>query len=214
MNIDNYCTIYLIRHGQTDWNLEKRIQGRNPVVLNEMGRQQARAVSRALKSVKLSAIYASDIQRALETSQIIALDHDLTVIRSKLMRERAYGKLVGERDDILTDKLRKMIDKYYAIQDPDKRWRYRPMRGHESSEDVGRRTMRFLREVAAANIGKSVAVVTHGGIIKVVLAELGWVSKDEFYKVEVKNAGYVVIESDGTDFKIKDLMGINRNGAK
>ncbi len=207
---NKYCTIYLVRHGQTDWNLAKRIQGRNPVPLNKYGRNQAKQIAFALKNEKISAVYASDIQRTIETAEKIAVEHDLAVIQTKLMRERAYGPLVGHSDDSIPEKLRRRLEKYYSITDTKKRWEYRPMFRHESTRDVQVRTIRFLRTAAVVNLGKNIVVVTHGGVIKIILAALGWVSKDEFYKVKVENTGYAVIDSDGTDFIVKKLHGIKK----
>lgn len=211
MQNNKYCTIYLVRHGQTDWNLAKRIQGRNPVPLNKYGINQAKRIALALKNKKISAVYASDIQRTIETAEVIAVEHDLAIIQTKLMRERAYGALVGNSDDSMPEKLRRRLEKYYSISDTVKRWKYRPMFRHESNRDVQVRTIRFLRTVAMANIGKNIVVVTHGGVIKIILAALGWVSKDEFYKVKVENTGYAVIDSDGTDFIVKKLHGIKKD---
>lgn len=205
-----YCTIYLIRHGQTDWNLEKRVQGRRPIPLNSTGRQQAAEVARNLKNVKFTAVYSSDIQRAAETAKIIAIEHDLAVRLTKLMRERRYGALVGHSKDSMPEKLKKKLDSYYSIKDSNKRWRHRPLFRHESNLDIEIRTLRFLREVAATHAGENVAIVTHGGIIKVILGTLGWVSKDYFYKIKTPNTSYAVIESDGVDFRVIDTKNILR----
>lgn len=207
---NNYCTIYLIRHGETDWNLERRIQGRNPIPLNQTGRLQSAAIASILKNAKIAAIYSSDIQRTIETAKIIAVEHNLTVQLTKLMRERRYGALVGHDKYSLPEKLRRRLDSYYSIKSTEARWKHRPIFRHESNLDIEIRTLRFLREIAISHAGKNVVVVTHGVVIMIILAALGWVSKEEFYKLKVPNAAYAVIQSDSVDFIVKDMHGITK----
>lgn len=209
-----YCTIFLVRHGQTDWNLESRIQGRKPIPINKTGKKQANTLAQYLGTKKVAAVYSPDILRTYETAEIISAQHKLRVNTTKLLRERVYGPLIGKNQNEYSRKIRQILDKYFAIKDVEKRWRHRPLRGHESCLDVEVRVLRFLREVAVAFPGQPVVAVTHGGVIKIVLAALGWVSRDEFYKVRVNNTGFVAIKSDGVDFSVEEINNIERNGAK
>ena len=71
--------LYLIRHGETDWNIEQRCQGFSDIPLNKRGRQQAEAIARSLSDTKVTAIYSSTLCRAHETASIIAKYHDASV---------------------------------------------------------------------------------------------------------------------------------------
>ncbi|XP_073226922.1 phosphoglycerate mutase-like protein 4 isoform X2 [Cicer arietinum] len=93
----DYAEIVVVRHGQTIWNAESKIQGHLDVELNEIGRQQARAVADKLsRGPKISGIYSSDLQRAFETAQIIASKcGELEVVKDLDLRERHKGDLQG-----------------------------------------------------------------------------------------------------------------------
>ena len=87
--------IYLIRHGQTDWNLEKKTQGHTDISLNENGKEQAKLVSRIISNYKIDKIYSSDLLRAKETAEIINENFGLNIILDNRLREINYGDLEG-----------------------------------------------------------------------------------------------------------------------
>jgi len=211
MKNNKYCTIYLIRHGETDWNRVERLQGNLPIPLNSAGKKQARSIAQLLRGVKLSAIYSSEARRAVETAEIIAAKHKLIVNLSKYIKERSYGELVGKTENEYSGKIKNLLKKYFELTGTKKWWSYRPLEGHESLLNVEKRMLLFLREVAVANIGKNVAVITHGANIKILLAVLGWVPREDFYKIKVGNTGYIVVKSDGTDIRITKIIGISKN---
>jgi len=85
----------LVRHCETDWNAERRIQGQNNTPLNQVGIAQAAAASRALSSTPFSAIYSSDLLRAQHTAETIAAAQHTAVITQVSLRERHYGIFQG-----------------------------------------------------------------------------------------------------------------------
>jgi broad specificity phosphatase PhoE len=87
--------IIFFRHGQTDWNLNKRFQGQSNVPLNESGRFQAQNLANYLKSKSIEVIYTSDLDRAVETAQIINQHHKVPVIKDQRLREANLGELEG-----------------------------------------------------------------------------------------------------------------------
>lgn len=87
--------ILLVRHGETDWNADERIQGWTPTSLNERGRQQAEALAARLASMPLTAAYSSDLPRARETAEAIASRHALPVLVDEGLRERCFGQWEG-----------------------------------------------------------------------------------------------------------------------
>lgn len=142
--------ISLVRHGQTDWNLAKRIQGSSDIPLNETGRAQADATGRALAGGRFDAIYASPLSRALDTARIIAghvgLGEPETI---PAVAERHYGEAEGlTGEQILA------------------RWpEGAPVPGRESREQVVARALPALRELGEQHPGENVIVVSHGGVI-------------------------------------------------
>ena len=116
--------LYIIRHGQTDWNVEGKIQGRQDIPLNDMGRRQARALADGMKSRPVASVYSSPQKRAMETAEAIAGPLGLTVKAVPQLMEIGYGDWEGRSaEDILTTD-RELYESWW--QHP--RWRLRAER--------------------------------------------------------------------------------------
>ena len=147
-------TIYLVRHGETDWNRARKIQGSTDIPLNDLGREQAATTGRLLARRQWDGIYASPLSRARETAQIIAREAGLG--EPELIPgivERNYGTAEGMTGDD--------IDRLFpnGAEVP----------GRETREEVTSRVIGALHELAAQHPGESVIVVAHGGVIRSVL---------------------------------------------
>ncbi len=138
-------TIYLIRHGQTDWNVEKRTQGQTDTFLNDTGRAQAEIMIPKLADLKIEHIFSSDLFRARETAEILNRDLKLNIIFDARIREYNYGDLEG----------RQTIKNDWRKFDKDRR-KYNA----EPPEDVFVRVKSFLDEISDLD---NVLIVTHNG---------------------------------------------------
>jgi uncharacterized phosphatase len=142
--------LVLVRHGQTDWNLESRIQGSSDIPLNETGRRQARDAGRILAAESWDAIVSSPLSRALETAEIIAAEVGIaTVTTEPALRERAYGAAEGLTGSEVEERFPA------GVRVP----------GRESREQVVTRVRPALIRIAEEWPGKSVLLVSHGGVI-------------------------------------------------
>ena len=134
-------TIYLIRHGQTDWNKKKIFRGRADVPLNDHGRKEARALSRHLKQVRPAACYSSPLSRARETAEIVVRPHSLDVEPDEGIIDVDYGRWQGMSDAA--------VSKQFA--ETYKRWHERPHRvkfpGGESLMTVRKRALSYPRRL-------------------------------------------------------------------
>lgn len=151
----------LVRHGETDWNRDKRIQGHLDVPLNDTGRRQALAVRRALAGIPFAAHYASDLARTLETARLI-LGEDAPLQPHPGLRERHCGHFQG----LLPEEAERLDPQgyaRYASRDP----HYRPL-GGEALLETFTRIGRTLDELARAHRGEAVLLVTHGGVLDAV----------------------------------------------
>ncbi len=151
--------IILIRHGETDWNTQTRIQGHIDIALNRRGRWQAQRLGSALADEGLSAVYASDLQRARATAQAVADAASVPVQLTPTLRERAYGTFEGQTFAEI------------EAQWPDDaiRWRRRDScfgpPGGETLQDFYARSVQAVHALAAQHEGQAVALVAHGGVL-------------------------------------------------
>ncbi|CAN6680176.1 unnamed protein product [Malus baccata var. baccata] len=162
----DYAEIIVVRHGETAWNADRRIQGHLDVDLNDAGRQQAAAVGNRLsKDPKISLVYSSDLSRAYETAQIIASKcGGLTVATDPDLRERHLGDLQG----IVYHELAKLKPQAHQAFLSRETCQEIPG-GGESLDQLHRRCTSSLQRIGNKHKGERVVVVTHGGVIRTLL---------------------------------------------
>lgn len=154
----------LVRHGQTDWNAARLVQGQSDESrLTERGEEEAREVARSLAGRHFDHVVSSDLERALATASIIAEELALAVVDSPLLRERSFGVLEGLPSTHLVSDATGIVGN--TMTDPDAR----PM-GGESFRDVVQRADTFIEFVDCSWPGSQLLVVTHGGMIRALLA--------------------------------------------
>lgn len=198
--MNNLTTFYIARHGETEWNALRLTQGHSDSPLTEKGIQDAKDLAEKLKHEKFDMIFSSDLLRAQRTAEIIALEHNLLVKTNKLLRERNMGYLEGKpKEDF-----QKWLSTFENLTEKE-RFSHKSDPEIETDEEISTRLIQFLREIAIANPGKKVLTVSHGGIIRSLLIKLGYSYKD---LGRISNCSYIKLDSDGTDFFIKELNGI------
>ena len=154
------CRLIVVRHGETEWNREGRIQGYyadSP--LTGHGRAQAEAVAVRLAREGIDRIYCSDLGRTCETAAPIARATGVDVVRDPELRERSYGILEGRTFAEIATEYPEMYERIRS-RDPE----YAVERG-ESAVQFSARIVAAMERIAAASPGKRVAVVTHGGVV-------------------------------------------------
>ncbi|MDQ7040981.1 MAG: histidine phosphatase family protein [Rhodothermus sp.] len=162
-------TLYLVRHGETDYNRHNIVQGRGvDAPLNEQGRRQAKALARRFASVPLEAIYTSPLQRAVATAEAVRLYHpEVPLYRMVDLEEMDWGHLEGKPYAPPYDaQIRAVYERWRAGE-----YAY-PVPGGESILDVQRRALRALETILMQHEGKTVLVVTHGRFLRVLLASV------------------------------------------
>jgi uncharacterized phosphatase len=152
-------TILLARHGETDWNLNRRVQGHSDTPLNDTGRAQARALGEELAEERIDAVYSSDLIRAHETARAVAESRGLGVTAIRDLRERHFGTWEGLTDDEIFARFNPA---------PDSSWG-----DGETRDEMAERVLDALRRIAAAHPESRVLVVSHGGPLRAVLAHCG-----------------------------------------
>ncbi len=148
--------IYIIRHGQTDWNIEHRTQGHTDIALNKNGIVQAELISQKIANLKIDSIISSDLKRAYMTAQIINKNFNKNIETDKRLREFCFGTLEGITRDKITqeiwDDFNKNPKQFNA----------------ETKEEIFNRIKSFIDDIKSNNINKNTLVVTHGGPIRMI----------------------------------------------
>ncbi len=208
MKVKN-CTFYIVRHGETQWNTKRLIQGHKDSPLTKNGINQAKNIAKLFEKVKFNAIYSSDLLRAKRTAEIIALEKKMVVKTTKLLRERLLGTFQGRKVLELHQELKKQIEKRNKLA-KEERFKFKMADDIESDEELMARFITFLRQLAITNSGKKIFIITHAGIMYAFLIHLGWAEYEELHPGAIGNTGYIILESDGTDFFIRKVMGVTK----
>jgi broad specificity phosphatase PhoE len=212
MNNNTYTTFYIVRHGETEWNRDGRLQGQKDSPLTEKGLAQAKVVAQKLRHIKFDALFSSDLLRAKRTADIIALEHELAVDTTEALRERKFGTVEGKKPEELRRELKEIMEVFDSLP-PEERFRYRFVEDMESDDEVATRFITYLREMAVAYIGKTVLLVCHGGLMRAFLIKVGYGTHEELPPGTIDNTAYFRLDSDGVEFFVKETDGIHKRNA-
>jgi len=156
--------ILLIRHGETDWNVAKRLQGHIDIGLNAAGRRQAAALGVALAGEPLDAVFASDLQRARDTAQALATPQGLPVQMDAALRERCYGGFEGLRHEEIAQRYPRDYAAWKA-REPDVRYP-EGERVAETMREFSARVVAAITGLVTSGTDRKIAIVTHGGVLE------------------------------------------------
>ena len=153
--------VCLVRHGETDWNAEKRVQGQIDIDLNAAGEVQARAIAEGIRPYEFAAAYSSDLRRANRTARLALAGRDISVSPAPALRERHFGVLQGltaEEAGIVNP----LGHRARIARDPDS-----DFATGESLIDFAARVLAGMEVLAVRHAGQSVIAFTHGGVLDV-----------------------------------------------
>lgn len=176
--------VYYVRHGQTDWNFARKMQGGGTEKdLNETGLNQAEETRKELENVNYDIVIRSPMHRAEQTAEIINQGRNVPIIVDERMRERKLGELEGHP---ITDEMESRI------------WNYElnaPINGGESLHEFEKRILDFLEDIKQKYKDKTVLIVAHGGVAKVIKAHLyGMPESKDLSEIGMKNCEIIEAE--------------------
>ena len=183
--------LYLIRHGETDWNIEHRCQGFSDTPLNGKGRQQAESIARILSDIEIEAIYSSTLSRAYETARIIAKYHDASVETTDALRELNQGEFEGLRLTELADNHSDFLAQWF--RDPADL----KVPGGESLREVRTRAWSAVEEIVEKHSDGNVIVVSHNLCNLALLCRIMKLDLRDFRRIHQDVSGINVIEFGG-----------------
>lgn len=176
--------IYFVRHGQTDWNLEQKMQGgESEKDLNETGIEQAKQTREKIKDLKYDMIIRSPMKRVEQTTDLINERKDVPIVIDERIRERKLGELEGH---VVTEEIENNIWDYELNYD---------IPGGERIKDFEKRILEFIQEIKQKYSDKTILVVAHGGVAKLLIANLwGMPESKNLVEISVKNCEVLEFE--------------------
>jgi len=209
--------IYLVRHGETEWNKEYRLQGQADTRLNDYGRELAQITAEALKDIPFDVIYHSPLNRAEETAVILKKSRTIDIIADERIKEMSFG--TAEGCHILSIKNNPEDPMYNFLKHPGD---YIPPENGERFEDVAARSAEFMEETILPLEGKykNVLIVAHGAVNRTILNAIAGIPVSDFWNIRLKNCavsiidltnGILTIEQEGaiyypTEERPKDIL--------
>ncbi|MCA0453369.1 MAG: histidine phosphatase family protein [Chloroflexi bacterium] len=193
--------VLLIRHGQTDWNVDGRWQGALPVGLNDVGRAQAKALANYLKNRKIGSIYCSDLPRAHDTALAIGNLFNLTPTTDARLQEFNLGIFQG----LKRDEIRERYPVEHSSFEADY-WNYAPTQG-ESRRALQTRAYNVFQEITGKAIGPEVAIVSHGGTIRMLLLRL-FEGAPELNHFHVENTSLTILVRESDKWRLEGLATV------
>jgi uncharacterized phosphatase len=192
-------TLILVRHGETDWNAQRRYQGLQDIPLNENGKVQAMEAGINLASTPISAAYTSHLQRAIETAEIITAGKDLQVSPFPDLHEGSFGILEGQTIDAVRNAYADRIRIFEGLANQEKlKFKITPCA--ESGFEVVQRVLPRLEEIALRHPDEHVLVVTHGGVIRSLIVYL---TDSEWAETRIENGKIVPLRYDQGKFTVQ-----------
>lgn len=183
-----HIILYIIRHGQSKDNLNKIIQGQTDSPLTELGKEQAECAAKRLSFTEFSGIYSSDLERALETAEIIASYQKCKVTPSKLIRESYMGLAQGLTQEQFAEKYPKEYEMWLCDSINN-----RPPQA-ESIVDIIARCSQFVEEIKKNHKdGDNVLAVCHGGSLRGLICAACGFDPNFFSKLRCFNAGLCIV---------------------
>jgi broad specificity phosphatase PhoE len=198
-------TVFLIRHGVTAWHAEGRVLGQRDIPLSENGIAQAEEAAAAVRGVKMSEVLSSPLQRAIQTAEIIGQAAGIEVARDPRLIDFQLGKWTGMTyEDVAKNEEYKRF-----VQQPDAE----RIPGGESLDDIRRRAVSAVEQALADNAtGDALAIVTHAGIIRVLITHYMGSQPANYHRVRV-SPGSISILGFSDDRQLPRVLAVNLVGS-
>lgn len=173
--------LYIMRHGRTDWNDLRKIQGRTDIPLNEEGRKMAKETSERYSGINIDRIYCSTLKRAVETAELFAKERNIPIVQDERLVEMSFGVCEGiERSFEIPD-----CPINALFNDPAN---YIPVEGGESFEELYARTGSFIDDIMPlVEDGMDILIIGHGAMNRSIINRIKGLPLEDFWAGSIEN---------------------------
>lgn len=198
--------IYLLRHGESEWNILKKIQGSKDSELTEKGKKQGLCAGKSLKDKDITSIYSSNLKRAKLTSKIVGKELNVDPIVENELREMCYGIIEGKTDE----EVKKVFREEYKL------WERTPekfkIEGSETLREVQNRGMSVIERILEKDSSENILIVSHETIITTIILGLLGIDLDNYKNFSLNNTGitHISIEENNILRKFNDIAHLER----
>ncbi|SFR01976.1 alpha-ribazole phosphatase [Desulfoscipio geothermicus] len=182
------CRVFLIRHGETQWNKDFRIQGKSDVPLSDNGTRQAEALSNRLAGQEFAAFFSSNLSRARETAAIIARPHNQPVQVLNDLQELNFGHWEGMTIEEIRRQYRQESSAWWASPLETR------IPGGENLAELAERSVRAIKTIIERYPRQQVVVVAHGGTIRSIVGTVLGFDLNQYWRLRQDNASLSIIE--------------------
>lgn len=195
--------LYILRHGETMWNVQRRLQGQTDIELNEKGIALAKVTGEALKEIQFDLVISSPLCRAKETARLVLQEREIPMVEDDRIREISFGILEGlqvknEAGEIISP------DLYNFFHHPEK---YEPKQDGENMDELCARTAEFLQELKQKQEwkDKTILISTHGAASRALLTAIKQTPRADFWEKGVpKNCAVTIVDLEHDKWIIKE----------
>lgn len=208
-------TLVLIRHGQSQWNLENRFTGWVDVPLTDVGREEARRGAMVIRPMRFDRAFTSALQRAQETLAVV-LDalgqRDIPIARDQALNERRYGALQGLNKAEMAKKYGeeqvRLWRRSYDIAPPKDITQWNPEGISESLKDTAARTLPYFQSkiLPLVKAGQAILVVAHGNSLRSIVMALDRMTKEQVLNLNIATGAPIIYEIDATGAVLKKTV--------
>lgn len=191
--------IYLFRHGETDWNKERRLQGQSDIPLNEFGRELAAKTAAALKEVSFDMAFSSPLGRAVETAKTILGGRRVPLILDERLKEINFGECEGQGFDNAKRDASHPLHNFFCRPE-----RYVPPAGAETFRQASERAEAFLRErlLPLESSCETVLVVAHGAFNRSLVNPIAGIPLEDFWHIGLANCAATILSLENGKLRV------------
>lgn len=197
--------IYLMRHGETNWNHERRLQGQSDIPLNRRGIELAEKTAEGLRNVLFDAAFSSPLNRALTTARIVIGDRGIPVMTDDRLKEISFGAGEGTYFGLAKEDPGHPMHSFFCRPEL-----FTPMEGGETIAQVRARVEDFLRERILPLEGscRNVLIAAHGALIRSLVNKLSGIPDRDFWQIALPNCAVTTLSLENGEWKVLEQSRI------